>query len=260
MPTPTEKGAARGITLTSDKAIWFGCGDAICRLQQDRLAVWSAGEGVPARMWDSLAEDRAGNLWVRSQDLLLILRPGARRFVPGANLPHAHTRARLYKDREGNLWVPNDEGVAVLRDSVWTSYSTRDGLPANSVATMYQDREGGIWLGFGGVGLARWRGYGEWTGWSAADGLGSDRIWSVTRDLQGGLWAGTDEGLALLAPGESRWKRQEIPVMGKARVGSLAVAPDGVIWVGATPGGLFRLAPLDCMDADNPLDLSPTDS
>src|SRR5262249_7692938 len=116
-----------------------------------------------------------------------------------------------------------------------------DGLGSNDISTVVQDREGSIWLGTLGSGLARWLGYNEWQSWNEHEGLSRASIWSIARDNRGHLWVGTQFGLNQESSesGHPRWRLQPVP--GADMIRSLAAAPDGSLWIGGDPGGLWRL-------------------
>ncbi|SPE40229.1 hypothetical protein SBA3_3690007 [Candidatus Sulfopaludibacter sp. SbA3] len=52
--------------------MWFGCGTALCSLLDGREQQWAEGQGVTGGHWDSIVEDAAGRLWIRSRDVVLI--------------------------------------------------------------------------------------------------------------------------------------------------------------------------------------------
>ncbi len=71
--------------------------------------------------------------------------------------------------------------------------------------------------------------------------MSRESITSIARDGRGRLWAGTQFGLNYAEEnhGQIVWRQQSTP--GVERIRTLAAADDGTLWVGASPGGLYRL-------------------
>src|SRR6202043_1141000 len=83
-PNPPAAGgaAAYGIYIDSnDGAVWFGCGQALCNLSQDRVTVFGNDRGVPPDRWDAIIGDGEGNLWIRSPDTVRVRPPGSAIFL-----------------------------------------------------------------------------------------------------------------------------------------------------------------------------------
>src|SRR5262249_20694865 len=106
----------------------------------------------------SMAEDRAGTLWIAGQDSgLFRLRPtGKAEKIP------------------------------------WTGLGHED--PAETVAA--HPSQGGLWLGFMKGGVSYFDGGAVRASYSAADGLGEGRVNSLQFDHKGTLWAATAGGLS----------------------------------------------------------------
>jgi ligand-binding sensor domain-containing protein len=177
------------------------------------------------------------------------------------------------EDAEGNFWTtPANNGVARWDGTAWTGY-----LPHISLESMTRDPSGALWAS-GTGGLFRWNGQ-DWKqkktppsgeiGRVAADALGNiwlttitglekfdgtewitystsnsdipgDYVIEVTPELSGGaVWVGTEKGLA-------RFDGTTWTVFTKATSGvpadvinSIAIAPNGDVWVGAFDGTHF---------------------
>jgi diguanylate cyclase (GGDEF)-like protein len=199
--------------------------------------------GLPEDRWEAIAQDSAGNLWVRSATQLFELPHDQGRFENRSKgIPHA-SRTRLYTDRHGRLYVSSNSGLVVLDGGARTFIDPAHGLPADSTSSFLLDREESLWLGMYGGGLVRRLGHGEWLAWTHRDGLVHDGVWSTLHDSQGRLWVGTIGGLTLFAadghPVHSWTGRSGLP---GDWVHAITEAPDGEVYVGTSPGGLARFS------------------
>ncbi len=232
---------AASVYVDANATVWFGCGAKLCRLDHSQAIVQ---DGVPPERWDAIQGDLEGDLWIRSEKSLYVRTPGSNRFEVRRGLPEAtNTYPTLAIDPAGKLLVPTYRGLARQTDSGWEIVDARHGVTTNDIAAVLEDREGSVWLGLLGSGLARWLGYNEWENWSEQDGLSRESIWSIARDASNRLWVGTQFGLNYAENHDGRliWRKQSIG--GVEMIRALAPAPDGNLWIGASPGGLLRLDP-----------------
>ncbi len=240
-----ERQTVHSVYAAPDGAIWFGCDQALCRWKDGAVTIAGRSDGVPADRWDAILTDREGALWIRSSRRLLRRPGGAARFhAENQGLAQSGEFGGLSLCRSGELYVPTDNGVAIRGNGRWRVIGTAQGLPAAGVSSVLEDREGSVWIGLEGSGVARWKGRGAFESWTGLEGLSSEVIWEVRRDSEGGLLVGTDRGLNRLMPDSKRWKswteRDGLP---GSKVRAIAVAPDGAIWAGISPGGVSRLDP-----------------
>jgi ligand-binding sensor domain-containing protein len=241
--TPTRAGlmGATSVFVDSKGTIWFGCGTSLCTIVNGEARETGTELGLPQDRWDAILGDLEGNLWVRSAKRLYGRSTGGK-FQARAGLPEStNPYPTLALDPAGRLLAPTDQGLARQTDTGWEIITAKDGLTTNDISGVMQDREGSIWIGLLGSGLARWLGYNEWQSWGEAEGLSRESTWSILRDRGGRLWVGSQSGLnyAETAQGKVVWRHQLLPGAGFIR--SLAAAPDGTMWVGADPGGLWKL-------------------
>ena len=247
--TLTEKNGlpARVISavyVDASQQVWFGSGNRLCRLAGNQVEVLGVEAGVSNENIESIISDREGSLYVRTASHLVRRRAGQARFEPiDAGLPVSNTFGSLFVDRQGTLWAPTSQGLAERQGESWRLLNSHSGLVMDSVFAVTEDREGSLWIGFGGGGLARWRGRNAWTGFSRNEGLSSDVVWAITRDKRGTLWAGTELGLNFWDPKTGRWRARPLPGVPSTRHRALAVAPDGALWVGSDRAGVSRLEP-----------------
>ena len=224
-------------------ALWFGCGEHVCRLEGGQRREFGPADGLPEdRNWRTFLQDPSGNLWIRGAQHLAVLMASGERFeLRDRGLPPAnHTFSSLLIDREGTLLASTDEGLAIRRAEGWQVLGQRNGLPSDLVVAALLDHEGSVWVGTRGGGLARWQGRGEWTNWDDTEGLPSNAIWALRRDQLGVFWVGTNDGLV-------RWVGNGRRVLTRAdglpgnKIKTFETATDGSLWVGLLPGGVVHL-------------------
>ena len=173
------------------------------------------------------------------------------RFDVGKELPGTRIEA-MQADREGCLWLGTNRGLTriVTRAGSPTVelMPPSDPLASNAVVSLLEDREGDIWAGTETAGLhilrdSRFRMLG------GGDGLSSDATTAIVQDTHEAtpaFWIGTrDAGLNRVAmhPDGTRSVTGMTTANGLNSnvILSLALAPDGGLWVG-TPDGLNRVA------------------
>src|SRR5579859_128615 len=148
---PESTAAVHSVFADSDGSVWFGCGKAMCRLQDGRVSVLNESAGVPRDKWEAVLADRDGNHWLRSSTRLLVWRRGARAFVPVSGLG-ASVTGNLYLDRTGRLLAATERGLAQLVHQRWEHIGVERGLPVDATSCVLQDREGSLWIGLNGAG------------------------------------------------------------------------------------------------------------
>lgn len=223
--------------------VWAGCGTQVCQVQDGRLQRLE-GRELPEDIWDALATDGAGTLWVRSSRLLYRLPLGAKRFerVEGDfSAPNGVTA--LVVSPEGRIVVPCEAGLFLQRqDRSWERIHEERGLPADRVAHAIWDFEGNLWVGLESYFVARQLGNGAWTGWTTAEGLTSNSVTALARDSGGRMWIGTALGLNRLSEDPEEWRtwrqRDGLPA---EDVRAMVADAHGGLWIGSDAGGLVRL-------------------
>lgn len=205
-------------------------------------------ERVRADLLSGSLADSHGILWVASvRGLSMLDRFGRSHEVPGSwtasgGLPGRTVRGML-EDREHGLWFAlSDGGLAYLGPS-WDDFTRfahvatdPHTFPGRSVTAVAAREGGGLWVG----GLRGWiRGFDPATGrTSPGFDLGAPRIQSLLALPGQRLLVGTVDGLAVASG------RSAHPVLraSLARpVTSMALGPDGSVFVAALGEGLFTV-------------------
>src|SRR4029453_11210513 len=185
----------------------------------------------------SLAEDRAGNVWVGA-------RTGLWRWAPGP--PSRYTSELIVSSR---ILLTPASGVAGV--SVVLSGRVRDigpegrsgeavlGLPStSSVRILFRDHEGALWIGTSAHGVARVYD-GKVSVFTHVNGLSGNQVNAFFEDREGTMWIATADGL------DSFRQLRVVPMTlagGSLRTPnpvSIVAARDGSIWIGSDDG-LYR--------------------
>ncbi len=234
------------IAVGRDGELWMGCGKQVCRYGAGGLTRYGPQQGVPPAKWAAIFAARDGAMWLRSQDYMLSVAPGAERAVahnpPGVAQATVRQYFPMSQDSDGTLVSNNDYGLLRGVGGQWREYGAREGLKADGgISAIFADRDGELWLGLAGRGLAQWQGYRSVVNWTSAQGLPSDDIWSFHRSGDGVLHLGTGRGMAVQRPGEARFSKPEGGYEGADhQLGAIATDRAGNLWSGTFSGALAR--------------------
>jgi diguanylate cyclase (GGDEF)-like protein len=237
-----------GAVYRDQSLLWFGCGQTICRRQADgQVRVYTEEDGVPRDAWTAFLRDSHGALWARSPQHIIVLTPGAVRFVdrpvpPPSMLATTTRHLDLTQDTQGRVLTRSDGGLLRWTDRQWERLGTHNGLPDAPPNAVLADSNGELWVSYGGVGVMRWRGYAGVQNWGPASGLAGLPNWALTRDGQGGMLFGNERDVFRLAPGGDRITRLAFKTDAPIRdVFALTLGPDQAVWVGLYRGDLLRV-------------------
>ncbi len=156
----------------------------------------------------------------------------------------------LARTPDGSIWAGTRQ-VGVLRLAAGSrNWVVSTGLPGPGIRKFFVSRAGVLWVGTN-AGVARWdEGLQRFR--TFQDQIGSPmraRVSSLAEDGQGRIWIGTNAGLWLVAPDDSRLSKlprdpNRSDSIGSDDIQGLLSDSERRIWV-ATPKGLWRLAKLD---------------
>lgn len=236
------QGSVSGLFVKGDE-VWFGKEGDLWHLTANRTERIGSPAELPVDQWDAIAQDFAGNLWVRSPTRLYELPRAQTRFVDRSEgVPHT-SASRLYPDSHGLLFVSTDSGVVTMEGDRRVYIDSEHGLPANTAGPILRDREGSLWFGMGGGGLVRAYGHGEWLSWRKEDGLLHNTVFSILHDRFGQLWVGTTGGLSIFAPnGKLAHSFTSRNGLAGDQVTSIVETLENEVFVGTYPGGVSRFS------------------
>ena len=162
-------------------------------------------QGLPSSRINALAQDRAGYLWIATDD-------GVARY-----------------DGIGMRVWRHDPGIV-------------GGMPDNLVNTLHVDADDDVWLAFssGGVGRIDARRQAVRPLDEGSGALADAQVWAMAHTADGALWFGAfGGGLFRRDRSGAITHYEEVPVGGGARSEhaiALATAPDGTLWIGTALG------------------------
>jgi ligand-binding sensor domain-containing protein len=86
---PASSGPSVDAVLVDGDALWYGCGEQLCRRDQDGTQVLGAESGLPNYRMTVIRKDRDGNLWVKTRNAGVFVRlAGQAKFrTPDALIP-----------------------------------------------------------------------------------------------------------------------------------------------------------------------------
>lgn len=153
----------------------------------------------------------------------------------------------IYRDDEGSFWLGTNSGVYLLSADKKSLKEFNYGgddmfsnlLRNNQIISIAKDRSGGIWFGTH-WGLYRYN-KGKFNGFfsSEVNNLPSDEINVILPDEGNRLWIGTGEGLCFFDLKEEKVKQVELQKQHRElqqQILSLALSPDGKLWIGTMSG------------------------
>jgi ligand-binding sensor domain-containing protein len=240
---PAKTGPVRVIFADTDSSLWAGTSKG--ELMHLRNGVW---EKVPVPqilprkelMLLSMMRDRAGTLWIGSDNSGLIAMAGSRirayKYSPG--LPEPRITAVL-EDAEGSLWLGMPVfGALQVREGRVVPMGQAEGLNWDVALSVMQSRDGTVWAGLEGGGL-NLRQNGRWRVINAPQVLGGTVPYTMLESRDGSVWVATDN--AWLHRFRNGALVQKLKVPGHpGNPASIAEDAAGTIWLGASHG-LYQL-------------------
>jgi len=269
-----EVGSTSSIVAVTDDHIWVGTYAGLVRVQTDSagtptfrvFSVSSTGGGLNNNFIRSLASGGSSDLWVGTSQ-------GLTHVVCGESIDPVLTsytsqtyplfndsvQAVAYDQGAGRVYLGTQAGLSSLsftaaQEPQFKNYVHPDGLVNNYVTTLASDSQGRLWAGtgdglsqvtFSPEGGVTFKNFNSVT----HPTLNQVRIWTVGIGKQNDIWLGAMEGLYLLtldSAGNAQINPISLPSQGNTTLHkwilSLAVGPDGDLWVGRIFDGLARVS------------------
>lgn len=215
----------------------------IYRIRSDQMQTIE----IPTVRTTSIAEDKAGNLWIATFDRGILRLPAEKvnsDDINAKDFEHYTTENGLLSDKPGNIipdseggvWIGTEKGLHRFSPQSVRFFSVRDGLREDNVYPILQDRSGSIWLGAWVTSLIKYR-----------DGVFSTYLSEPTiayysslfEDRDGKLWLGTDGNAFYLENGRPIKFTEAAGFVGGAIFNVISQDRDGGLWFG-TDRGLSR--------------------
>jgi PAS domain S-box-containing protein len=184
--------------------IWAATSGGLVRLEGDRWKEAGKDWSFPGKSARTVFLDRQGILWVSSEDTLVFLPPGARRFQP-TGIPVGNV-TRIAQAPNGKLWMAETTRSVrpiPLFDKRQPADETE--IRVGSQGILF-DNDGALWITSMGDGLRRAPAPEMLNGeikefstavesFTASDGLSGDITSSILQDREGNIWVGTVNGV-----------------------------------------------------------------
>ncbi len=183
------------IVQTRDGYIWLATYGGLVRFDGVKFTVFDTGNsrGLMSNRVVALLEDRAGNLWIGTEQ------GGLSRYAHGAfttftvkdGLPDDRLRS-VGEDDSGAIWVSTPAGLARYKDGRFTTYTKQDGI-AGLPGQIRRGRDGSLWV-FTDRGIVRFQGE-TFTVYETMGGLPVSWIRDMYCASDGSLWVSAAKGL-----------------------------------------------------------------
>ncbi len=230
------EGGVTGIAQDRDGVIWATTSSGLIRLEGSRWKEVGADWNFTGRTAIAVFLDRRGTLWVSTEDTLVFLPRGTRRFQPTGI--HVTQVSQFVQAANGKLWMAETTRSVrpvPLADKGQPPDETE--IQVGSQRILF-DRDGALWVTTLGDGLRRapspesLKGkIGEFStsveSFTAKEGLSDDYIRAILQDREGNIWVGTSNGL-------DRFRRTNlVPIVlpFKPNYPVLAAGDAGDLWV-----------------------------
>ncbi|MEJ2880985.1 ligand-binding sensor domain-containing protein [Pedobacter sp. GR22-6] len=199
--------------------MWFATQDGLNKYDGYKVSVYKYRIGdrraLPSNFITSLAEDKAGDLWVGTRlNGLSRFNRSADNFTTFRHFPANPSSISsdkvqvVYRDRADNLWIGTGNGLNLFASKTgqflrYYPAGEAGGYTANSVSAIYEDKNRNLWIGTAeGLFLFN-RGSGHFTSYQekSVSVDFDDAVNAITEDSRARIWLGTNTGLKLLDRG-----------------------------------------------------------
>jgi ligand-binding sensor domain-containing protein/two-component sensor histidine kinase len=263
------------LMVSRDGSLWIGTeGGGLARYEEGRFQSYGTKDGLSDGFVRALYQDRAGTIWVGTDNGLLRFDDGRFVRVDGVNGEPAIAVHALAEDHRGGLWVGGsrllrfEQGASreyrlageSSQNRVKSILETADGTVwvgtvsgleklrpgakefervagiQSTVRVLRQTSDGSLWIGMigGGLRMVRPR---ETVAMSAGDELPSNTVLNVFEDDERNIWIGTQAGMVRLT--RTPVRIVPLPKNVDSDFGTISADRDGSLWVVSTD--VFRM-------------------
>jgi signal transduction histidine kinase/ligand-binding sensor domain-containing protein len=192
--------------------------------------------GLPSDRVRCLCEDREANLWIGTENGLVMLRAGNTTPVYPPDRWQDQSILSVSKAPDDTLWIATEgAGLYRMKQADWTHFGMAQGISSLFVWSVSEDPQGHVWAGTWDSGLF------------VQSGDRFERVTAFDRDTtpvfallhatDGSTWVGTQTGLAHLEQGKAEWYGTNAGLV-HPDVHAIAQDHEGAIWFGMASGGL----------------------
>jgi len=225
-----------GFAQDREGTIWAATKAGLARLDGNRWKAVGKDWNFPGGLVHTIFLDRQGTLWVSTENTLLFLPLGERRFQPtGIRVGEV---TQIAQAANGKLWMAETtRSVRPIPLSDKRQPPDETEVQVGSIGILV-DNDGALWITSLGDGLRRSQVPGSLKGkiegistavesFTAKDGLSDDFVRAILQDREGNIWVGTNNGL-------DRFRKTNlVPVVlpFKPWNAVLAAGADGDVWI-----------------------------
>jgi signal transduction histidine kinase/ligand-binding sensor domain-containing protein len=241
-------GAPTAITQTADGYLWIGTRSELVRFDGVRFTRWLPPDGSAFPSLDivSLLGASDGSLWVgTTHGLGRIMGSQASMVEPSARINE------IVQDRNETIWFGRsrilDRTLCRVVQSNTQCFGAKDGLTVGPITALTVDPLNSIWIGGSGA-LARWKS-GVATNYALPalkSGVGLEGVQAVVPDGNAAVLVafqrtGPGLGLQSFSDGESKPYFMNDFKSSDLSATCLLRDHDGVLWIGTTSDGVYRV-------------------
>jgi ligand-binding sensor domain-containing protein/signal transduction histidine kinase len=148
-PAPWAAHGIKALFVDHLDRLWVGTKDQLFCAAAGKLNTFDTFSGGNRHEVRSIAEDRAGGIWVGLGDGTLY-RYDENRFIAFKpdDIPVSYPIWSLSPDEDGTLWVGTfGGGLLLLQDGKFFRYTKKAGLPDDVISQILDDGSGNLWIG-----------------------------------------------------------------------------------------------------------------
>ncbi|MRG45803.1 response regulator [Chitinophaga sp. SYP-B3965] len=246
------------ITADSQERLWIGMLNGGVCVYQPTTRTFSPVTNIINDNVREIIKDKAGKLWVGTQEGLTIIDPvnntsNSYQHDPGGKKSLSQNSIHsLFEDVNGSVWIGTYFGGINMIHSYNTSFSTlqnnvsHSGISNNVVSSILEDGQHNLWIGTEGGGLNYLNRKTDVYTYYKHDpndpaSLGSNLVKIVYNDKDNNTWVGTHGGgLNLLERGSGKFKHlfydKQDPYTLTLETTAILETTDGRFWVGTNTG------------------------
>jgi len=135
------------LTVARDGSLWIGMeGSGLIHLSHGEFRVWAAADGLTDMFVHAVAEDRAGTLWIGTNNGFFRLAQGRVLRIDGTNgIPSLAVNA-IQEDPSGRIWIGGSRLMSIDK-GVFKEHELPGELSRNRIKSLAVTRDGDIWVG-----------------------------------------------------------------------------------------------------------------
>lgn len=218
--------AAWDIIQDHHQFIWVATEAGLFRYDGNQFKLFDFNHGLPSNNINALYEDMQGDLWVGTENGVVVKRH--QRFET-VGLPNLNI-AKITGNSEGQVWIASENGLYGRSGDGWSLVA---GWGHGEASTVHFGKHSqrlytAMWKDRAEVGYFY---EGTWFVIEGPEELKRNRIDSIVEDKQGRVWARASRGLWVLEPGETQFKQAVTPIEIVGTNGYMNLGRHGDVWV-----------------------------